>query len=111
MCVIQPQCVRLKRIMYSKRRKIRDAAEQVEWIVRRIAVELIFKKCFVRRPPAMIKSKPKRVRSRFEFADRSIVLNRVARYVWRRIQPRECEALLVETAGRNAVSGESESCF
>src|SRR5439155_17566919 len=62
--VVQAQRVALQRIMNAEVWKIRDAAEQIERIIGRVAAELVFEKRFIRRRQPMVKSKTKSIRGR-----------------------------------------------
>ena len=109
MRIVQPQCMRLKRIVNAERRKVRNPAEQVEWIIRRIATKLIFEKCFVSRGDSTVEPETKCVGGRFKFPDCTIVLNHTARHVGQRIQPGESQALRAHAANRNTVVRERKS--
>src|SRR5437773_8878114 len=61
MRIIQPERVRLKRIMDAERWKVRDAAQQFERIVCRVTIELVFQKGFVGGVEPVIETKSKRI--------------------------------------------------
>ena len=87
MCIVHPQCVSLKGIMNTERRKIRYAAQKIERIIRCITIELILKKRLVRGSQPAIKAKSKCIRCGLELTDGAIILNRRVRHVRRRIKP------------------------
>ena len=47
MSIVDPECLRLERVMNPKRRQIRDTTQQIERVVGRIAVELVLHKHFI----------------------------------------------------------------
>src|SRR5262245_46748928 len=109
--VMQTETVGLQSIAGPKGRQIRDAAEKIERVFSRIAVELIFEECFVRRRKSAIESEPKRVSGRTELSYGAIILNACPRHIRTRVKRCQSNTYRIKLAGRNAVSRKGKSCF
>src|SRR5215831_2752707 len=109
MCIVQPGGLSSKRVVYSKRRKVRNAAEKIEWIAGGVSIELIFKKRLVtgRQPP--VEANPDCIRGRVQLAYGTIVLHRTVEDIRRRIQTCESQTVRAEPVPWYAVSIKRES--
>src|SRR5436309_15600643 len=101
----------LQCISNPKERKVGDAADEIKWIIRRVAVELILNEDLVGNAEPPIQTQTERIRRRFQLRDGAIIgiPSSLNRYVWRRIKTGERDAGWAEPILRNPIAREGET--